>query len=99
MRDALQALDRKLPLETLGVATALNRRLALGWVSAHHSSARSVMRSQASVSSSTTVSRPSPHSAPALTSTARCYVSIRVTAKQRDGGGITQTVTRAFGLK
>jgi hypothetical protein len=27
------------------------------------------------------------------------YVSIRVTAKQRNGGGITQTVTRAFGLK
>lgn len=27
------------------------------------------------------------------------YVSIRVTAQQRNGGGITQTVTRAFGLK
>ena len=27
------------------------------------------------------------------------YVSIRVTAKQRNGGGVTQTVTRAFGLK
>ncbi|MFF7581256.1 hypothetical protein ACFZBE_41080, partial [Streptomyces sp. NPDC008061] len=27
------------------------------------------------------------------------YVSIRVTAKQRNGGGITQTITRAFGLK
>jgi PA domain-containing protein len=27
------------------------------------------------------------------------YVSIRVTAKQRDGGGVTQTITRAFGLK
>ncbi|MFD3452024.1 S8 family serine peptidase [Streptomyces sp. NPDC058691] len=27
------------------------------------------------------------------------YVSIRVTAEQRNGGGITQTVTRAFGLK
>ncbi|MDX3073983.1 S8 family serine peptidase [Streptomyces sp. MI02-7b] len=27
------------------------------------------------------------------------YVSIRVTAKQHNGGGITQTVTRAFGLK
>ncbi|MDX3077654.1 S8 family serine peptidase [Streptomyces sp. MI02-7b] len=27
------------------------------------------------------------------------YVSVRVTAKQRNGGGITQTVTRAFGLK
>ncbi|MFJ4985338.1 S8 family serine peptidase [Streptomyces sp. NPDC088732] len=27
------------------------------------------------------------------------YVSIRVTAAQRNGGGITQTVTRAFGLK
>ncbi|MFG2304503.1 S8 family serine peptidase [Actinacidiphila glaucinigra] len=27
------------------------------------------------------------------------YVSLRVTAKQHNGGGITQTVTRAFGLK
>ena len=27
------------------------------------------------------------------------YVSIRVTAKQRNGGGVTQTVTRAFGLE
>ncbi|WP_245939075.1 S8 family serine peptidase [Actinacidiphila glaucinigra] len=27
------------------------------------------------------------------------YVSIRVTAEQRNGGGVTQTVTRAFGLK
>ncbi|KAB2971050.1 S8 family serine peptidase [Streptomyces sp. SS1-1] len=27
------------------------------------------------------------------------YVSVRVTAEQRNGGGITQTVTRAFGLK
>ncbi|MGW0692986.1 S8 family serine peptidase [Streptomyces sp. NPDC002738] len=27
------------------------------------------------------------------------YVSIRITAKQRNGGGITQTITRAFGLK
>ncbi|MFD8077276.1 S8 family serine peptidase [Streptomyces sp. NPDC059718] len=27
------------------------------------------------------------------------YVSIRVTAEQHNGGGITQTVTRAFGLK
>ncbi|MGW4483402.1 S8 family serine peptidase [Amycolatopsis sp. NPDC004368] len=27
------------------------------------------------------------------------YVSIRVTAKQRNGGGISQTITRAFGLK
>ncbi|MGW2352714.1 S8 family serine peptidase [Actinacidiphila glaucinigra] len=27
------------------------------------------------------------------------YVSVRVTAKQHNGGGITQTVTRAFGLK
>ncbi|MFF5500063.1 S8 family serine peptidase [Streptomyces aquilus] len=27
------------------------------------------------------------------------YVSFRVTAKQRDGGGVTQTVTRAFGLR
>ncbi|MFF0400117.1 S8 family serine peptidase [Streptomyces sp. NPDC005248] len=27
------------------------------------------------------------------------YVSIRVTAKQHNGGGITQTVTRAFGFK
>ncbi|WP_329262251.1 S8 family serine peptidase [Actinoallomurus sp. NBC_01490] len=27
------------------------------------------------------------------------YVSIRVTAKQRNGGGVTQTVIRAFGLK
>ncbi|MGY5031255.1 S8 family serine peptidase [Streptomyces sp. 900116325] len=27
------------------------------------------------------------------------YVSIRVTAKQHNGGGITQTITRAFGLK
>ncbi|MEU4537797.1 S8 family serine peptidase [Streptosporangium sp. NPDC023825] len=27
------------------------------------------------------------------------HVSIRVTAEQRDGGGVTQTVTRAFGLK
>lgn len=26
------------------------------------------------------------------------YVSIRVTAKQRNGGGVTQTITRAFGL-
>lgn len=26
------------------------------------------------------------------------FVSIRVTAKQRNGGGVTQTVTRAFGL-
>ena len=27
------------------------------------------------------------------------FVSIRVTAKQRNGGGVTQTVTRAFGLR
>ncbi|MFI5998728.1 S8 family serine peptidase [Streptomyces sp. NPDC051362] len=27
------------------------------------------------------------------------YVSIRVTAKQRNGGGISQTISRAFGLK
>ncbi|MFI6757528.1 S8 family serine peptidase [Micromonospora sp. NPDC050417] len=27
------------------------------------------------------------------------YVSIRVTATQRNGGGVTQTVTRAFGLR
>ncbi|MET8291435.1 S8 family serine peptidase [Streptomyces sp. NPDC005132] len=27
------------------------------------------------------------------------YVSIRVTAEQRDGGGVTQTISRAFGLK
>ncbi|MEV0215288.1 S8 family serine peptidase [Micromonospora sp. NPDC050695] len=27
------------------------------------------------------------------------YVSIRVTAKQRNGGGVTQTVMRAFGLR
>ncbi|MFH9090057.1 S8 family serine peptidase [Streptomyces sp. NPDC017673] len=27
------------------------------------------------------------------------YVSLRVTAKQRNGGGITQTITRAFGLR
>ncbi len=27
------------------------------------------------------------------------YVSVRVTAKQHNGGGITQTVTRAFGMK
>ncbi|MFF7211940.1 S8 family serine peptidase [Streptomyces sp. NPDC008238] len=27
------------------------------------------------------------------------YVSIRVTAEQRNGGGVTQTVTRAFGLR
>ncbi|WP_258566168.1 S8 family serine peptidase [Streptomyces parvulus] len=27
------------------------------------------------------------------------HVSVRVTAKQRDGGSITQTVTRAFGLR
>jgi hypothetical protein len=27
------------------------------------------------------------------------YVSLRVTAGQRNGGGITQTITRAFGLK
>ncbi|MEU3986711.1 S8 family serine peptidase [Streptomyces sp. NPDC026672] len=27
------------------------------------------------------------------------YVSVRVTAEQRGGGGVTQTVTRAFGLK
>ncbi|MGV9351823.1 hypothetical protein ACWDSD_45550 [Streptomyces spiralis] len=27
------------------------------------------------------------------------YVSIRVTAKQQNGGGVTQTVIRAFGLK
>ncbi|MFG2358670.1 S8 family serine peptidase [Streptomyces sp. NPDC048521] len=27
------------------------------------------------------------------------YVSFRVTAKQRNGGGITQTITRAFGLR
>ncbi|KUJ38605.1 hypothetical protein ADL25_23615 [Streptomyces sp. NRRL F-5122] len=27
------------------------------------------------------------------------YVSIRVTAEQRNGGGVTQTVTRAFGLE
>ncbi|MER7813303.1 hypothetical protein [Streptomyces sp900116325] len=27
------------------------------------------------------------------------YVSIRVTAEQGNGGGVTQTITRAFGLK
>ncbi|WP_405590508.1 S8 family serine peptidase [Streptomyces sp. NBC_01190] len=27
------------------------------------------------------------------------YVSIRVTAEQRNGGGVTQTITRAFGLR
>ncbi|MGC5309457.1 hypothetical protein [Micromonospora zamorensis] len=27
------------------------------------------------------------------------FVSIRVTAEQRNGGGVTQTVTRAFGLR
>lgn len=27
------------------------------------------------------------------------YVSLRVTATQRDGGGVTQTITRAFGLR
>ena len=27
------------------------------------------------------------------------YVSIRVTANQRNGGGVTQTISRAFGLK
>ncbi|MFF4243073.1 S8 family serine peptidase [Streptomyces sp. NPDC001822] len=27
------------------------------------------------------------------------YVSIRATAKQRNGGGVTQTITRAFGLE
>ncbi|WP_234329054.1 MULTISPECIES: S8 family serine peptidase [unclassified Streptomyces] len=27
------------------------------------------------------------------------YVSFRVTAEQRDGGGVTQTITRAFGLR
>jgi hypothetical protein len=27
------------------------------------------------------------------------YVSVRVTAKQRNGGGITQTIVRAFGLR
>ncbi|WP_426570201.1 S8 family serine peptidase [Streptomyces canus] len=27
------------------------------------------------------------------------YVSVRVTAKQRNGGGVTQTVVRAFGLR